>query len=226
MLRLTFFILLSQAAIGALVPVAFVSFADTGRMFVRFMSGLALVLLILALWAQPFGSIPSGTPLPLFGSAKSTIYLLMAGSMALLVIANVLWPRWAKTFLWLAIATGFASGALLAAVFPVARAAVQTPYWLTAASFAASTLLLGSALGTMITGHWYLVNHWSGAGIFLGARVAFGVIAPLVFGYMIWKTVRLRSTQSATGILYATVIFVIVGEAFSKFVFYFTSLPV
>lgn len=66
----------------------------------------------------------------------------------------------------------------------------------------------------------------SGAGMIFWARVAIGLVGPLIFGIMIYETVKLRSTQSATGILYAAVVMVFIGEAFSKFLWYFTGIPV
>lgn len=275
MLKLTFFSLLSQAAIGALVPMAFMSVAEIGKMFFRFMSGLALVLLMFALWANPFGEVSINGFHDMLNSSIGSIYLLLACSVVLLAMMNLFLPRWTKTFLWIAIAAGLAAAAQVAAVFPEAQTVLRPAHWVNAASFVTSTLMLGSVVGTMITGHWYLVNHrlsigplriaamifiaasvlrfalvvsvllalwfggetsqvvalrhlfsFSGEGIFFGARLAFGLIMPLIFGYMIWQTVKLHSTQSATGILYATVVFVILGEAFSKFIFYFMNLPV
>lgn len=66
----------------------------------------------------------------------------------------------------------------------------------------------------------------SGAGMIFWARVAIGLVGPLIFGIMIYETVKLRSTQSATGILYAAVVMVFIGEAFSKFLWFFTGIPV
>lgn len=275
MLRLTFFSLMSQAAIGALVPMSFMSVAETGRLFFRFVSGLAIVLLVLAVWAQPFGSSASRVFSAASGSMAGMILLLLACSMVLLVLMNLFMPGWTKTFLWMAIVAGFVASAQVAAVFPDAATVARPRHWVNATSFASSTLLVGSALGAMITGHWYLVNRrlstqplrvasrvlltagvlrcvvvaavlaalgWggeptqaeavrhlftlSGEGLFFGARLVVGLIAPCVFGYMIREAVKLHSMQSATGMLYATVIFVILGEVFSKFIFYFMNLPV
>ena len=50
-------------------------------------------------------------------------------------------------------------------------------------------------------------------GIFLWQRALFGLLGPAVLAYMTWETARLRSTQSATGILYVDFFMVIVGEA-------------
>ncbi|MDZ7269284.1 MAG: hypothetical protein ONB48_16940 [candidate division KSB1 bacterium] len=66
----------------------------------------------------------------------------------------------------------------------------------------------------------------SGEGLIFWARVAIGLVGPLIFGFMVQATVKLRSTQSATGILYAAVVMVFIGEAFSKFIWFFTGIPV
>jgi hypothetical protein len=66
----------------------------------------------------------------------------------------------------------------------------------------------------------------SGQGWLFWLRVTIGLIGPLIFGGMIYATVKIRSTQSATGMLYATVVFVFLGEAFAKFIWLFTGIPV
>lgn len=50
------------------------------------------------------------------------------------------------------------------------------------------------------------------AGIFLAARWGMGFAGAAIATYMTWKTAQIRSTQSATGILYITMIFVLFGE--------------
>lgn len=61
----------------------------------------------------------------------------------------------------------------------------------------------------------YLLSTTSG--IFLLMRFVWGILAPLVFGYLIWNTVKISSTQSATGILYVAVLSVITGEILSLY---------
>jgi len=46
----------------------------------------------------------------------------------------------------------------------------------------------------------------------LAARWLIGLVGPAVIAWMVWQTTRIRSTQSATGILYAGIIFVFFGE--------------
>lgn len=61
--------------------------------------------------------------------------------------------------------------------------------------------------------------------IFFAARVLFGMLGPGLLAYMIWETVRIHSTQSATGLLYVATVFVLIGEAFSGYLTYTTSIP-
>ncbi len=59
-------------------------------------------------------------------------------------------------------------------------------------------------------------DGWLGLGLFglivFVMRILWGIVAPLIFAFMVKKTVSLRSTQSATGILYAMCVMVIIGE--------------
>ncbi len=52
--------------------------------------------------------------------------------------------------------------------------------------------------------------------LWLSLRWLLGLIAPLVLAWMAWETARIRSTQSATGILYVVVIFCFLGELTSQ----------
>jgi hypothetical protein len=54
-------------------------------------------------------------------------------------------------------------------------------------------------------------------GFFFWQRVFFGILAPAAFAWMVHETARIRSTQSATGILYIAVIFVLYGELLARY---------
>ncbi len=54
-------------------------------------------------------------------------------------------------------------------------------------------------------------------GFFFWQRVFFGILGPAVFAYMVHETAHIRSTQSATGILYMAMIFVIYGEFLARY---------
>lgn len=58
-----------------------------------------------------------------------------------------------------------------------------------------------------------LASHWMP----LSMRVGIGLVLPTVFAYMVWQCVRLRSTQSATGILFFMSLLVAIGELASRY---------
>ena len=62
-------------------------------------------------------------------------------------------------------------------------------------------------------------------GLFYPLRVAIGVVAPLLLAPLVWRTARMQSTQSATGILYAALVFVLIGELSARFLQLRTPLP-
>lgn len=57
-------------------------------------------------------------------------------------------------------------------------------------------------------------------GLFFWPRLLFGVVVPIVLGVMVWSTVKIRNTQSATGLLYLVVVTLLFGEFFSKFLLF------
>jgi hypothetical protein len=58
---------------------------------------------------------------------------------------------------------------------------------------------------------------FSADGIFVWMRVLFGLAGPASLLWFIWKTVEIRSTQSATGILYVQLFLVLSGELLSTY---------
>ena len=129
--------------------------------------------------------------------------------------------------------------------------------------FCITALMLGTSLGIMCVGHWYLnqpklpigefkkvvslfvailfvrdltavffVSHlvWSRGGnwlmsstpgLFLLMRVMWGLVAPTFLSYFVWETVKISSTQSATGLLYVNLVMVLIGEIVSLYLFQF-----
>lgn len=275
MLNFIFFALFTHLAVGAILTVLLISLEEIGTMFFRFMSWLVAILLALALLAQPlYKQIPNSLfQLP---ATSGTLALgLVLAAAAVLMLGSVWVKRVGKSYLLLAFALGLSVLVLISYFYPVAEGRFQAAFGLRAFSFVGSALMLGSVLGAMITGHWYLVNHkltiqplrmaallflgatvlrvlfiialmlyaafsnettlaesarallsFSGNGILFWARCLIGLLGPLVFAFMIYETVKLRSTQSATGMLYATIVLVFIGEAFSKFLWFFTGIPV
>ena len=54
--------------------------------------------------------------------------------------------------------------------------------------------------------------------LLLSARWLLGLVVPIVLVWMSWETARIRSTQSATGILYVVTVVVFLGELLSLLV--------
>jgi protein NrfD len=63
-------------------------------------------------------------------------------------------------------------------------------------------------------------------GIFFWQRILFGLAGPAVLSYLTWETAKIRSTQSATGILYVDFFTVVVGEVLAKYIVLATHVPV
>jgi protein NrfD len=66
----------------------------------------------------------------------------------------------------------------------------------------------------------------SSSGIFFWQRVLFGLGGPAILSYLTWETAKIRSTQSATGILYVDFFAVIVGEVLAKYLWLATHVAV
>jgi hypothetical protein len=64
------------------------------------------------------------------------------------------------------------------------------------------------------------------SGVFFWQRVLFGLLLPVVLSYLTWETAKIRSTQSATGILYVVLFTVVVGEVLAKYLLLATRVPV
>jgi hypothetical protein len=83
------------------------------------------------------------------------------------------------------------------------------------ASLTLRMLLAGLGLWSWTGGH-SLANLEDETVLWLPLRWGLGLLAPLVLGWMAWQTTKIRSTQSATGILYVVVIFCFLGELTSQ----------
>jgi hypothetical protein len=76
-------------------------------------------------------------------------------------------------------------------------------------------LLLRAALAGIGLWYWageHSLNASDEVRMFLPVRWGIGFLGPLILAIMAWQTARIRSTQSATGILYVVVILTFLGE--------------
>jgi hypothetical protein len=60
--------------------------------------------------------------------------------------------------------------------------------------------------------------------VFLGVRVVFGLLVPLGATLMTWRTARIRSLDSATGLLYIVAALVLAGEIAARTLYFLTGI--
>ena len=60
--------------------------------------------------------------------------------------------------------------------------------------------------------------------MFLGVRVVFGLLVPLVLTVLTWRTARIRSLDSATGLLYVVAALILAGEIAARTLLFLTDI--
>ncbi len=60
--------------------------------------------------------------------------------------------------------------------------------------------------------------------LFLGVRIIFGLAVPLAASIMTWRTARIRSLDSATGLLYIVAALILAGEIAARTLFFLTGV--
>jgi hypothetical protein len=93
-------------------------------------------------------------------------------------------------------------------------------------------LRLTAVAAVLMLGGWQILRLnrfadivFSTNGLFFFFRSLMGLAAPLLLAGLIWQTVKIRSTQSATGLLYVALILVLFGELVSQFLRVATGYP-
>lgn len=80
------------------------------------------------------------------------------------------------------------------------------------AGLAARLALAAAGLAVLAGGVGVTAGSPTVSPLFLAVRWGMGLAGPALAGWLAWKTVRVRSTQSATGILYIAMTLVLFGE--------------
>jgi protein NrfD len=96
---------------------------------------------------------------------------------------------------------------------------------LTLRGLAVGAALAGPVHAALDDARMVAAGLWSPDGVFVWMRLLFGIAGPLSLLYFIWKTVEIRSTQSATGILYVQLFLVLAGELLAKYLRVAAGLP-
>ena len=158
-------------------------------------AGLALAGLAAAL-ASPAASLlsgpgPGGATLPLLGALSGT--LLLGATAATMTLGH-----------WYLVDT----------TLSIRPLAAGSALFLGAAAFrclvALAALLAGGAAALRLASPADLV--YSTTALFFSFRAVTGLAAPLALAFLVRSTTRIRSTQSATGLLYVALILVLFGE--------------
>jgi len=267
------FLFLAHLGAGIVFTLVLVS-REAGVKFFRFNSGLAAILLAVALAFRPTGADAIAT------SSTALTALVVCEAAVLVYWATVGRMLASIRPALVAMAIGGGAVAIVAQALIASSDRGLPMQVLTVASFLSSAALLGGACTAMILGHWYLVipsmqvrhlqsivkvhiasmvvrvvvvaaavflaivtpltpspgqsglgssfRHYilSSGGIFFWQRVLFGLAGPAILSYLTWETAKIRSTQSATGILYVDFFTIVVGEVLAKYLLLATRVPV
>ncbi len=111
---------------------------------------------------------------------------------------------------------------------PLVRGALQffAAVWLRLAILVA--ILFAFGWGNGLNGGLFLnqLFSWNDFGMFFLLRLFWGIIGPLVLSFMVYKTAQIQSNQSATGILYVALVFVLIGELIANYLWALAAIPV
>jgi len=191
-------------------------------------SGWVLALLLAGVVASFLGSLVwnlEGAPGGLALIGVATALLLGALGLAEVQAGFTYSPLIVKLGLGWALADDFTSAAMVGAAtsamlmghsYLIAPAMSITPLMRLLGAMLVAVFLraaVAAAALASIQPLWpYLeTESW----LWLGMRAAVGFGGVLVLSWMAWQAARIRSTQSATGILYVAVIFCFIGELIS-----------
>jgi hypothetical protein len=96
--------------------------------------------------------------------------------------------------------------------------------FVTLGALAAQAVLLPVLLfgpGTPPAGVQGLLGEYA---IFLGVRLVLGLLVPLAAAFMTWRTARIRSLDSATGLLYIVAALILAGEIAARTLAFLTGV--
>ena len=249
------FLFLAHLGVGIVCTLLFIS-REAGVKFFRFNAGLAAVLVAIALAfqfdavlavAEAALVVYWATVGRMLARARPFIVgvIVSAGLAAIVLQALSVSATWSVPARALTVASFLSSAALLGGactamvlghwylVIPSMQVThLQSVVKLHIASMVVRVAVVAAAIFVALvtwqpgSGPSFRYYVTSVAGIFFWQRVLFGLAGPALLSYLTWETAKIRSTQSATGILYVDFFTVVVGEVLAKYIVLATRVPV
>ena len=228
-----------RLAVGLMVALALLSPAQVNPRFYRVQLWIALGLAVgAAIFVRDFASVwlwtalASGLVLAFVGSVAwaleaapcGRILIMLTGLALAISLVMAEWTQDEAGELGQRLAGGAASAVLLGTAmtamllghfYLIAPGMSLTPLLRMLVGLAGALFLRMAVAGFSLwswTSEHSLTNLNSVTVLWLPLRWGLGFVGPLVLAWMAWQTARIRSTQSATGILYVMVIFCFLGE--------------
>jgi hypothetical protein len=174
-------------------------------------------------------------------TGRAILLLLTALTVAGVVLTAAVPASGSPGAAWLSRAAPLASAAVLGAIvvamllghaYLVAPNMSLAPLKQLLVVLAAALVVRGMLAGLAAALFWSGTGPADGGatpvpfGLLFAVRLLAGIIAPLVLVAMTWQTLKIRSTQSATGILYAAVAMVFLGELTAQWLAPSAGMPV
>ncbi len=249
------FLFLAHLGVGIVCTLLFVG-RDAGVKFFRFNAGLAAILIAVALAFQFDAALAvSEAALLVYWATVGRMLArprpvivaiaIGAGLAAIVLQALDVSAGWTLPARALTVASFLSSAALLGGactamilghwylVIPSMQVdLLQSIVKFHIASLVVRIAVVAAAVFVAIatwepgTGPSFRYYVTSVSGIFFWQRVLFGLFGPALLSYMTWETAKIRSTQSATGILYVDFFTVVVGEVLAKYILLATRVAV
>ena len=249
------FLFLVHLGVGIVCTLLFVS-REAGVKFFRFNAGLAAILIAIALAFQFDAVLAVAeaalilywaTVGRMLARARPFIVgvIVSAGLAAIVLQALSVSASWTVPARALTVASFLSSAALLGGactamilghwylVIPSMQVThLQSVVKLHIASMVVRVAVVVAAVFVAVatwepgSGPSFRYYMTSVSGIFFWQRVLFGLAGPALLSYLTWETAKIRSTQSATGILYVDFFTVVVGEVLAKYILLATRVAV
>jgi len=225
---------LGQLATGILLFILFVPVSQIGKGFGRFHTALAAALWLLALYSHisvAFIVLMTVLICAFFLAGNQKVYSVfvlcsIAISFWLLLSMDAQSSGWTRSILANVPATlvlGASSVAMLLGHWYLVAPKLSIQYLktLTIGLIVALVLRAGLITGVLVKDapQFYANHFWELYGIFLAQRVLLGIVLSLILSVLTYFCVRIRSTQSATGILYVVLVFCLAGELIGNYLF-------